>query len=139
MASRHDALVPGGHGHGHGPGPALPGTKPGTDDQVASGHDHPSDSLYIRVAIILAVVTIIEVAIYYIPALSGVLVPVLIALSVGKFIAVIGYFMHLKFDSRLFRWMFVAGLAISASVLLALIALQWTSPYFAGFLPSIAE
>ena len=137
MATSHDAVAR--DGGGHGPGPAMPGTKPGTDDLVAAGHDHPGDGLYIRVAIILAIVTLIEVAIYYIPAFAGVLVPVLIVLSVGKFVAVVGYFMHLKFDSRLFRWLFVAGLAISASVVLALIAMQWTSFYFSGFLPSLGE
>lgn len=131
MATRHDALAPG----GHGPGPALPGTKPGTDDHVADGHEHPGNGVYIRVAIILAIVTVVEVVIYYIPALSGILVPALLVLSIGKFIAVVAYFMHLKFDSRIFRWLFVAGLAISASVVLALIAMQWTTHYFAGFLP----
>ncbi len=137
MATRHEAM---GHGsHGQESGAAMPGTKPGTDDQVAGGHDHPGDGLYIRVAVILAIVTLVEVAIYYIPAVAGILVPTLIILSIGKFVAVVAYFMHLKFDNKIFRWLFVAGLVISASVVIALLALQWTTFYFAGFLPSSGE
>jgi len=132
MASRHDALAPG----GHGPGPAMPGTKPGTDHLVSEDH-HPSSGVYIRVAIILAIITVVEVAIYYVEGARPILVPALLLMSLAKFIAVVGYFMHLKFDNRIFRWMFVAGLAISTSVVLALVIMQWTSPYFAGFLPGV--
>jgi len=131
MASGYDAVAAG----GHGPGPAMPGTKPGTDHLVSEDHEHPGPAVYVRVAIILAIITVVEVAIYYIEGLSSVLVPALLILSLAKFIAVVGYFMHLKFDSPIFRWMFVAGLAISTSVVLALIAMQWTFEYFAGFLP----
>ena len=85
-------------------------------------------------AIILAIVTAIEVAIYYVDAIRDFLVPLLIILSVGKFIAVVGYFMHLKMDNRLFRWIFVAGLVISMSVVLALIVMQWAFDYYAPIL-----
>lgn len=137
MASRHDAMA--GGSHGQGPGASMPGTKPGTDDLVADGHDHPGEGLYVRVAVILAIVTLVEVVIYYLEGLRDFLVPILIVLSVGKFVAVVAYFMHLKFDSRFFRWMFVAGLFISASVVLALLAMQWTGEYYPGFTPSPAE
>src|SRR5687767_5885185 len=60
-------------------------------------HDHPGEMVYIKIAAILAAVTAIEVVIYYIEALKDVLVPALLLLSAGKFIAVVGYFMHLKF------------------------------------------
>ena len=117
-------------GGGQGPGPAMPGTKPGTDHQVDHHEEHPGEALYIRVAIILAIVTAIEVAIYYIGFLEGVLVPLLIVLSIGKFIAVVGYFMHLKMDSKVFRAIFVAGLVLSLSVVLALMAMFWTDSYY---------
>ena len=121
------------HGGGHGPGPAMPGTKPGTDHLVSGDHEHPGEPTYVRVAVILAIVTVVEVAIYYISALRGILVPVLLVLSIAKFVAVVGYFMHLKFDDRLFRWIFVAGLAISMSVVLALLAMFWTDKaYYPG-------
>jgi cytochrome c oxidase subunit IV len=118
--------------HGHGPGPAMPGTKPGTDHAVDFHEGHPTERVYVNVAIILAVVTAIEVAIYYIEALEDILVPLLLALSAFKFVAVVGYFMHLKMDDRRFRWLFAAGLVISGSVVLALLAMFWTDHYFAA-------
>ncbi len=117
-------------GHGHGAGPALPGTKPGSDHAVDNHEEHPGERTYINVAIILAIVTAVEVAIYYVEALRDLLVPILLVLSVGKFVAVVGYFMHLKMDDRRFRFIFVAGLVISMSVVLALIAMFWTDHYF---------
>jgi cytochrome c oxidase subunit 4 len=86
-------------------------------------HDHPGESVYIRVALILAIVTAIEVVIYYIEALEDILVPALLLLSAGKFIAVVGYFMHLKFDDRRFTWVFVSGLVIALSVFLGTAAM----------------
>ncbi len=75
-------------------------------------HAHPSERKYIQIAIMLTIITIIEVAIYYVDWMhdSGVLVPALFVLSIAKFITVIGYYMHLKFDAPLFRYMFLAGL-----------------------------
>ena len=120
----YDAARPAGHGA------SMPGTKPGTDHEVDHHADHPGERIYINVALILVAVTAIEVAIYYIDALSGILVPALLILSLFKFVAVVGYFMHLKMDDVRFRWMFLAGLIISSSVVLALLALFWTDTYY---------
>lgn len=92
------------------------------------GH-HPSDREYIRIAIILTIITAIEVAIYYIEGIRSFLVPALILLSIAKFAAVVGYFMHLKFDDKRFLWLFAAGLAISVSVVGALVIMFWTGQY----------
>ncbi len=62
---------------------------------------------------ILAVITAAEVAIYYVDALEDVLVPFLIAFALIKFIMVALYFMHLKFDSKLFRRFFVTGIVLA--------------------------
>lgn len=96
---------------------------------------HASEALYVRVAIILAIITAVEVVIYYMEAARALLVPALLVLSIGKFIAVVGFFMHLKYDSRLFRFMFVAGLVLTLSVYLALLAMEWTQHYFAPLPP----
>ena len=88
-----------------------------------AAHGHPGELEYIKIAAILATVTAIEVVIYYIDALADILVPALILLSAGKFIAVVGYFMHLKFDDRRFTWVFVAGLVIAFSVFLGAAAM----------------
>jgi cytochrome c oxidase subunit 4 len=96
---------------------------------------HASNTTYVQVAIILAIVTLVEVIIYYMPAVRGILVPALLILSIAKFVAVVGFFMHLKYDSRLYRFMFAAGLIVSLSVYLALLAMEWTSHYFAPLPP----
>jgi cytochrome c oxidase subunit IV len=77
---------------------------------------HPSPRQYVNIAIILAIVTAAEVAIYYMSALEDLLVPLLIVFSAIKFVLVVSWFMHLKFDSRVFRRLFVAGLALAFSV-----------------------
>ena len=88
-------------------------------------HAHPSEQKYIKIAIILTIITIVEVAIWYIEWMhdSGVLVPALFVLSIGKFLTVIGYYMHLKFDAPLFRYIFLAALIGSLGVIGALIVL----------------
>lgn len=111
-------------GYSHGPG-----TQPGTDDLVDEHEHHPGPRTYVNVALILAVVTATEVAIYYIDALSSVLVPILAVLSVGKFVAVVGYFMHLKFDDRRFTWVFLSGLLIAASLVIAMAAMSAYNDY----------
>ena len=108
-----------------------------TEPHAAIAHDegaheeHPSAGVYVRVAIILAIITFVEVVIYYVPAVRGVLVPALIVLSLAKFLMVIGYFMHLKFDSRLYRFMFIAGLILTLAVYIALLAMFITTQYWA--------
>jgi cytochrome c oxidase subunit 4 len=84
---------------------------------------HPTPRTYIKIAALLAIITAIEVWIFYIEALKGVLVPVFIVLSAVKFILVAMFYMHLKYDERLFSWLFVAGLILATFVILALMTL----------------
>src|SRR4051812_40427314 len=95
------------------------------EDGTHHEHEHPGELTYIKVAITLAIITMVEVAIWYIDWMQdkGLLVPSLLILSAVKFVAVVGYFMHLKFDDRRFTYMFGAGLAVAASIILALKAL----------------
>jgi cytochrome c oxidase subunit 4 len=99
-------------------------------------HDHPSPRKYVNVAVILAIVTAIEVAIYYITALEDVLVPILLALAVVKFIMVGLYFMHLKFDSHTFRRFFITGIFLALVIFGAVLTLFFTrggpAPGFGG-------
>lgn len=85
---------------------------PAPREQEELAH-HPSPRKYVNIAIILAIVTAIEVAIYYVPALESLLVPILLALAVIKFIMVAMYFMHLKFDSAVFRRFFLIGIFLA--------------------------
>jgi cytochrome c oxidase subunit IV len=86
-------------------------------------HAHPGPRQYIIIAVILSVITAVEVAIYYIPSLRPIIAPILILLSAVKFSVVVMYYMHLKFDSKLFTTMFIFGLAMAAFTIIMFIGL----------------
>lgn len=87
------------------------------------GHDHPSDKSYVKIAIILAVLTAAEIATYPTEETLGVLlIPILMVLMVIKFWYVAAFFMHLKFDTRIFSWVFVSGILLAVAVYLVVLA-----------------
>ena len=57
--------------------------------------------------------TAVEVAIFYVTPLSYAIIPLLAVLSIGKFGLVVLYYMHLKFDSRIFSGMFFFGMMVA--------------------------
>ena len=91
---------------------------------VQSGeHAHPGPREYIRIAAILGVITAVEVGVYYSPELRPVIMPILLVLSATKFAMVVMFFMHLKFDNRIFSGLFLFGLTAAAFVITAFIVL----------------
>ena len=88
-------------------------------------HAHPTWSTYWKVALILTLITGGEVWAYYVPAFvaSRAFVPTLLILSALKFVIVVMFYMHLKYDHRLFRVLFTGPLLIAALTLLALMFL----------------
>ena len=84
------------------------------------GHEHPGERTYIKVAVVLAIITIAEVAIYYIEGLRSILVEALLIMSAIKFVTVVSYFMHLKFDDRRFAWTFGLAMVVALSIVVAL-------------------
>jgi len=95
-------------------------SKPIPAEHDATAHEHPTELTYIKVAVVLAIITVIEVAIYYIEAVSTVLVPLLVMLSAIKFVTVVGYFMHLKFDDKKLGGIFGGALIVSLAVFVGL-------------------
>jgi len=83
-----------------------------------AGHKHPTDANYMLIALILAIITAGEVSLYYIDVGTA-MIPTLLVMMVLKFGIVVSYFMHLKFDSLLFRRLFVSGLVLAVAVYLA--------------------
>ena len=80
-----------------------------------------SDAGYIRIAVILAAITGLEVSTYYVD--FGVLfLPALLIMMVIKFVMVVSYFMHLKFDNKIFSFLFYAGLVLAIGVYAAFLA-----------------
>ncbi len=86
---------------------------------------HPSPREYVRIGLVLAVVTGFEVAVYYLESLKDVLVPLLLCFAAIKFSLVVMWYMHLRFDSRTYARFFVMGLAGAITLFaIVLITLQ---------------
>ena len=88
------------------------------------GHAHPSAKEYIAIAVILTIITVVEVAVFYVPSLHSLLPPILLTLSALKFAIVAMWYMHLKFDPRLYSWVFVVPMIFAAAIILALMWLM---------------
>jgi cytochrome c oxidase subunit 4 len=94
-------------------------------------HAHPGPGEYVKIAVILAVITAIEVGAYYV---SGIPRPLfsalLLVMMLMKFSLVVLWFMHLRFDSPLFGRLFLVGIVLAVlvySVAFATLGLQHTS------------
>lgn len=88
-------------------------------------HGHPGASTYVKLAVVLGVITLLEVGTYYIGGVDQyILILALIVLSAIKFALVVGYYMHLKFDGRVLTGIFVWGLFVAASVILAMMLMN---------------
>ena len=88
-----------------------------TEDVLATtAHAHPGPAQYVRVAVALAVITALEVTVYYLNLPAKLLVGVLLGLASIKFALVAAYFMHLKFDAHLLRRVFLTGIILACLV-----------------------
>ena len=76
-----------------------------------TGHAHPTTRTYWLVALVLAVITAVEIAVPYLAALDPIRVPLLLLLGGAKFSIVVAVFMHLKYDLKSYRFYFAIGLA----------------------------
>lgn len=76
---------------------------------------------YLGVFLILVLLTAIEVGVTYLPIPR---IPVLIPLAIAKASLVAMYFMHLKFDLRIFRFVFVAGVLMGIGLIITLTILS---------------
>jgi cytochrome c oxidase subunit 4 len=89
----------------------------GSDEHA---HSHPGDLLYIQIAIILGAITAVEVLTYFVD-FGPFQTPALLIMMAVKFAMVLMFFMHLKFDNKLFSWVFVAGLVMAVVVYIAML------------------
>ena len=91
-------------------------------EQHQSNHEHGmSDAGYIKIAIILAAITALEVSTYYVD-FGPLFMPSLMIMMVVKFAMVVSYFMHLKFDSKIFTFLFYTGLGLALFVYITALA-----------------
>ena len=94
-------------------------TTPAADTHAAEPGEHgahPTDAKYIKVAMILAAITAVEVAVSYVKRLGAGGPPILLILAAIKFGTVAAYFMHLKFDHAWLRKLFLTGIILAAIV-----------------------
>jgi len=116
MAQKDSA--PQGHGE-HGGAPVA------AHAAAHDAHAHPTWKQYKWVAVILTLITGVEVWVYYIPSFvaSKLFVPSLLIMSAVKFAIVVLFYMHLKYDARLFRALFTGPLIIAVVTLISLMFL----------------
>jgi cytochrome c oxidase subunit 4 len=84
----------------------------------------PGILLYVLVAGFLTVLTAMEVAASYLHQLHGVLVPILAVLSGAKFVLVVMFYMHLKYDGWTYTAIFVPLMLLAVFVTSVLIVLM---------------
>jgi cytochrome c oxidase subunit IV len=83
--------------------------------QHTDAHAHPTPN-YVAVFIILAVITIIELGVTWepilqaVPALVPLQIPLLMILAIAKAAYIVLYYMHLRYDSRVFAATFMLGI-----------------------------
>ena len=90
----------------------------GGDPSDHGDHGHKPNSFYIKVAIALAIVTAIEVGLYYLDLGPWYMVILLILMTI-KFLTVVSLFMHLKYDNKIFSMLFYSGLILALLVYIA--------------------
>ncbi|HEV7523811.1 MAG TPA: cytochrome C oxidase subunit IV family protein [Acidimicrobiia bacterium] len=85
---------------------------------VAEEHSHPGPRQYVLIALVLVILTAVEVATSY---LEGHVNANLIIVALGimaavKFFLVAAWYMHMKQDSAVFRRLFLTGLILATIV-----------------------
>jgi cytochrome c oxidase subunit IV len=103
---------------------AVAGPQSHGNQEQGHGAGHATVKTYVYVALVLGFITAIEVATLYIPGVpNGLLVSSLLIMSAIKFVLVVGFFMHLKYDHNIMRSFFIGPLILAILIILALMAL----------------
>jgi len=84
--------------------------------QEHAAEEHYSEWQYAKVALILFAITMAEVGIYYVTGARQAVTTLMLIMMVVKFSLVALYFMHLRFDNKLFRRLFVTGIILAIIV-----------------------
>jgi cytochrome c oxidase subunit 4 len=114
----------------HAPSSTDSGHESGHDPAHDSDHGHGwTDRQYVLLALFLAVVTALEVYASYADWLGAFFIPSLLIMMVIKFAAVVLFFMHLRFDNKLFSILFYTGIGLA---LLVYVGTLLTFQFFVG-------
>jgi cytochrome c oxidase subunit 4 len=96
--------------------------------EVHTDHsNHPSPRQYVLIAVVLVVLTAIEIAVSYIDTdHTNLIIFALFAMGAAKFFLVAGWYMHMRLDQPFFRRIFVIGM-IGAGVVYGIVILMFSS------------
>ena len=118
------------------PGAAVvPATEGGAvvthEDHAPVAHDghgsHPTPREYVIIAVILVVITAVEIATSYIDTgHSNLIILALFAMAAIKFFLVAAWYMHMRMDQAFFRRIFVVGM-IGAGIVYGIVILVFSS------------
>jgi cytochrome c oxidase subunit 4 len=91
---------------------------------TAPGHAEPSKlHIYVQIAMLLGVITGLEIVLIYLPLAKHVVIYSLATLSAVKFLFVIFYFMHLRWDKVFCTILFFIGIILTVGTMWALLHL----------------
>jgi cytochrome c oxidase subunit 4 len=100
-----------------------PAAPPHAAAAAGKGPEHASVGTYVRVAVILTIITALEFGVIYIRRLTPILVPLLLVMSTAKFVLVVMFFMHLRYDGRALAAMFTGPMLVAIATAVALMTL----------------
>jgi cytochrome c oxidase subunit IV len=89
----------------------------------AHAHGESKFHIFVQIAMLLAVITGVEIVLIYLPLTKWLVITSLIVLSTVKFMFVIFYFMHLKWDKLFCTILFFIGLVLAGGTMWALLKL----------------
>src|SRR4051812_15933728 len=92
----------------------------------APSHEENKFGLYVQIAMLLAVITGVEIVMVYLPFAAWLVIGGLVVLSIVKFMFVIFYFMHLRWDKPFCTVLFFIGLLLASGTVWALIKIFQT-------------
>ena len=99
-----------------------------TENHTTKTHGSPlTPRDYIKIGLILTAITIVELIASYID-LGALVIPILLFLSLIKFVAVVALFMHLKYEARILTQMFTIGAVLATCIIIGLLVLFRNDP-----------
>lgn len=95
---------------------------------MSDSGSHATARDYFLILVVLAVITALEVATYYMPYFQtpenhGVLFWTLVVMSVAKFVLVVGWYMHLRYDHSYYTRVFAIPLVFATAMVVVVMML----------------
>jgi cytochrome c oxidase subunit IV len=95
-----------------------------------AAHQHPGDNVYFTMLGLLAVLTVVEVIVFYTFDSLAARIGILVALLLVKFVAQVGWFTHLRYDDRRLTLVFGGCFFIALAVMAATVAMMAVDGFY---------